>query len=156
MTSLPQAAPTTDILRWSAVILIPAAVGAALAAADCAPPVPAFGAVTAAALVLWISDALPASLVAVLTPVAYILSGVGEAPLILSAWSSPIGWLVLGGLVMGEMMARTGLARRMALGSLRLCAGPWAACCGACFWRASPSPPSCPQPWARPPCSPSF
>lgn len=121
MTKAPE--NKTSTWPWLGTALIVA--GTALCAHNlgCTPQALRFYVITAAALCLWIWGLYPESLVAVLTPVAYVLAGVGPARDILASWTSPIGWLVLGGLIMGHMMTSTGVGRRLALMALRHCGG---------------------------------
>ena len=81
--------------------------------------VTAFAAVTALAICLWISDAIPGTIVAMLLPVAYIFLEVGTPAQILSPWTTSMCWLVLGGVVISKMMERSGVSRRMALWAIK-------------------------------------
>lgn len=73
---------------------------------------------TMCAICLWATDFLPGNIVAMMLPIAYILAGVGKPEVILKSWSTPMGWLTIGGLVMGLILNHTGLAKRIALWSL--------------------------------------
>jgi anion transporter len=73
---------------------------------------------TICAICLWATDLMPGNMVAMMLPVAYILAGVGSPAVILKSWTTPMGWLIIGGLVMGLILNHTGLARRIALWSL--------------------------------------
>ena len=73
---------------------------------------------TMCAICLWATDLIPGNMVAMMLPIAYILAGVGSPAVILKSWTSPMGWLIIGGLVMGLILNHTGLAKRIALWSL--------------------------------------
>ena len=57
----------------------------------------AFLGVTMLAIALWGFNLLHEGLVAVMLPIGYILLGVGTPKQLLSPWTQPMGWLVLGG-----------------------------------------------------------
>lgn len=83
----------------------------------------AFLGVTMLAIALWGFNLLHEGLVAVMLPIGYILLGVGTPKQLLSPWTQPMGWLVLGGLMTGLVLMHTGLARRIALWSLHITGG---------------------------------
>lgn len=92
----------------------------ALALAQAWPrPIPAFAVITVAAICLWISSAMPGTLVAMLLPAVYILCGAGTPAQVLSPWTSPMCWLVLGGVIISVMMEKSGVSRRIALWALK-------------------------------------
>ena len=82
-------------------------------------PVSAFCVITAGAICLWITDALPGTLVAMVLPVLYILFGAGTPAQVLSPWTTSMCWLVLGGVIISRMMEKSGVSRRVALWALR-------------------------------------
>lgn len=110
-------------LKWGATCLTLLGVGWCAHSLGCSPAALRFYVITSLALCLWIGNLYPESLVAVIIPVLYILAGVGSPGQILSVWASPIGWLVLGGLIIGDMMSQTGIGRRLALLALSRCGG---------------------------------
>lgn len=119
--------PTTEhqstAFKWGLSLLAVVTVGWCAHSLGGTPAALRFYCITTAVLCLWILNLYPESLVAVMAPVLYILSGVGKPMDILAAWTSPIGWLVLGGLIMGDMMAQTGIGKRLALTALSRCGG---------------------------------
>lgn len=78
---------------------------------------------TVLAIGLWGFSLLNDGLVAVMLPISYILFGVGTPAQMLSSWTQPMGWLILGGLMTGVAMQDTGLANRIAIWSLHVTGG---------------------------------
>lgn len=83
----------------------------------------AFFGLTVLAIGLWGFNLLHEGLVAVMLPIGYLLLGVGTPKEVLSSWTQPMGWLILGGLMTGLVLMHTGLARRIALWSLHIAGG---------------------------------
>lgn len=77
-----------------------------------------FGVITVCAISLWITEALPGTLVAILLPIVYILAGTGSPAQVLAPWTGSMCWLVLGGVITSRMMEKSGVSRRMALWAL--------------------------------------
>lgn len=112
----------TTSLRW---FFCAAGILAMLAAAllqGWSAPVSAFCVITAGAICMWITDALPGTLVAMVLPALYILCGAGTPVQVLAPWTSSMCWLVLGGVIISRMMEKSGVSRRLALWALR-CSG---------------------------------
>lgn len=82
-----------------------------------------FYSVTSAALVLWAFSLLSDTFVAISLPVIYIMLHLGKPGQILSPWSSPVGWIVLSGIVIATVMMHTGLGKRMAIWALYVTRG---------------------------------
>ena len=101
--------------------LIVSAVAVAALAGGWNASATAFAIITVCAVLLWITEALPGSLVAMLLPVAYILAGAGTRAQVLAPWTESMCWLVLGGIVISRMMEKSGVSRRMALWALSRC-----------------------------------
>lgn len=82
-----------------------------------------FAAITVLALSIWGFELLPEAPVAVVLPALYVLFGVAPAKQVFGPWSSTVGWVMVGGLLLGSMMGRTGLARRIALWATNVMGG---------------------------------
>lgn len=106
--------------RWCFCGLGVLAMLAAVTALGWPAPVRAFCVITVAAICLWITDALPGTLVGMVLPVFYILCGAGTPAEVLSPWTTSMCWLVLGGVIIGKMMENSGVSRRVALWALNL------------------------------------
>ena len=71
--------------------------------------------ISAAAIVLFAARALPETLTAVLTFLAFLATGLVPNEVIFSGFATSGFWLLFAGLVMGTAIATTGLGRQMAL-----------------------------------------
>ena len=109
--------------RWAPAILLPACTGILLTVYGFDAKIIAFAVITLTALILWALELLPDAMVATALPVIYIVAGVGTPQKILEPWTSAIGWLVLGGLIIGAFMMKTGLAKRLALRCIYMMGG---------------------------------
>ncbi|WP_291329499.1 SLC13 family permease [Desulfovibrio sp. UCD-KL4C] len=68
----------------------------------------------------WVLESLPDNLIAILLPAFYVAFHLGTGKQILAPWTSSLPWVLLGGMMMGMIMMQTGLAKRIALISIRL------------------------------------
>lgn len=109
--------------RWAVALCLPCGVAVWLLSLGMSTPLVTFTLITLWALCMWAMELLPDALVAVLIPVLYIVTDVGKPAQILSPWTLSIGWLVLGGLIIGVFMMKTGLAKRIALRSIQAVGG---------------------------------
>src|SRR5687767_6047651 len=75
-------------------------------------------AVLGAVVVLWITEAIPLAVTAMLGPAICVLLGIGSAKEIFRAFADPIIFLFLGSFLIAEAMLRHGLNRRIAFGIL--------------------------------------
>lgn len=119
----PPASASPAPWRWALALILPLGVGLLLHAQGFDAKVVAFGAITIAALTIWALELLPDAMVATALPVIYIVAKVGPPQKVLGPWTSSIGWLILGGLMIGAFMMKTGLARRLALHCIALMGG---------------------------------
>lgn len=111
------------VWKWGLVALVPLLTYFGSEALGLSTPAQHFLTLTFAALIIWTLNVLPEPLVAMLLPVLYIVWGVGKPNQILSAWSGSAGWLVLSGLIIAEAMSSTGIAKRIAVWSIKLTGG---------------------------------
>lgn len=117
-TLVNSAMSNTDKVKWSVLFLVAISVYLVLTVLNFEQAIINFATITVIALILWATEILPDALVAFVLPILYIVSGVGPAAKILAPWTSSTGWLILGGLIIGAFMMKTGLARRIALHSI--------------------------------------
>lgn len=82
---------------------------------DLDPKQRAVGAVFAGAVVLWVSEALPLAVTALLSSVFLVLLGASTPEIVFSSYGSPIIMLFLGGFILAKSMTVSGLERRIAL-----------------------------------------
>lgn len=78
--------------------------------------------VVAAVAVLWMTEALPLPVTALLGPALCIVLGVADARTALAPFADPIAFLFIGSFMLARAMARHGLDRRIALAFL---SWPW-------------------------------
>lgn len=78
------------------------------------PQVQMFLAITLWAVFMWMFELSSEAIVGIMLPVLYILFQVGPPDKVFAGWSSSIPWVTLGGLVVGMVMVKTGLAKRIA------------------------------------------
>src|SRR6185436_1903329 len=76
-------------------------------------------AVLGAVVVLWITEAIPLPVTALLGPTLCVLLGIAPAKEVFRAFADPIIFLFLGSFLIAEAMLRHGLNRRIAFGIVR-------------------------------------
>ena len=85
------------------------------------PPLALFFTITLWAVLAWSLDTFPNALVAILLPVFYLLAGVVSPAEAFQPWAGTLPWLMIGGLIMGQIMLSTGLAKRIAINAIKFC-----------------------------------
>ena len=110
-------------IKWGIALLIPVVTYFWTGTTDLSPEAQRFLTFTFCALAIWTLNILPEPFVAMILPIIYIVTGVGKPSQILSAWSGSAGWLVLSGLFIAEVMSSTGIAKRIAVWSIKLTGG---------------------------------
>jgi len=109
-------ADTKNIFKWLLSLLVPLAVYAipSYEGTGLDPKAPLFFAFTAWAVTAWIVETLPSTVVACVLTLLYTLfvtkPGVAFGP-----WTTFLPWFVLAGLIIADIMERTGLGKRIAL-----------------------------------------
>lgn len=71
-------------------------------------------AITSWAIYIWTTSLLSTTMVAIFLPVAYLLSDIADAKVVFSPWLSNVPWLCLSGILVGQMLLKSGLAVRLA------------------------------------------
>lgn len=74
----------------------------------------AYLAVTLGAILFWALQLIPEAITGLLIPILFCLIGVATPDLAFSSWSMILPWLVLAGIIMGNVMTTTGLVKRLA------------------------------------------
>ncbi len=70
--------------------------------------------VTSGAIYCWMFNVMTAAIVAIIVPILYLLLDVADIKVVFSPWASPMPWLCFGGMLIGQMMSKSGLATRIA------------------------------------------
>jgi sodium-dependent dicarboxylate transporter 2/3/5 len=83
-----------------------------------AAPAHKLGAILAMMVVLWITEALPLAVTALIGPVLAVVLQVGAARAVLAPFADPIIFLFIGSFMLAESMFAHGLDRRIAFGAL--------------------------------------
>lgn len=107
-------------LRWGGMLSIATIVAACMHFSGFEYEIVAFTTLTTMALICWALELLPDALVATALPILYIVFGVAPAQRVLGPWTSSIGWWVLGGMMIGMFLMKTGLSRRLSLRCINL------------------------------------
>lgn len=74
----------------------------------------AYLAITLGAILFWALQVIPEAITGLLLPILFCLVGVATPDLAFSSWSMILPWLVLAGIIMGNVMTTTGLVKRLA------------------------------------------
>jgi len=77
-------------------------------------------AITLWAILMWMFELLPESLIGILIPVFYLLSGIATTNEAFMGWASSVPWVTLGGIIIGTVMITSGLAKRFAYKALSI------------------------------------
>lgn len=102
-------------IKWMGMLCAAALVAFGLHSLGYEYSVVAFSAITTIALCCWALELLPDALVGVALPIMYIVFEVAPAQKVLAPWTGFVGWFVFGGMLVGMMLMKVGLSRRLAL-----------------------------------------
>lgn len=94
-----------------------------LAPHDLNPKLPMYLALTAFAVILWIFELIPPIATGAALTFSYALILGVDTSLVFAPWGESLIWISFGGLIFGEAMKSTGLARRISLKCLQLAKG---------------------------------
>ena len=113
-----------QIRNWSIVLLVPLALTAILHSHFNAETMMAlYLGITAFVILVWAFEVLPSVQAAILLPLLYIVCGIAPIEKVFQPWQTFLPWVCVAGLVFGDILGRTGLARRIALLCVRLMGG---------------------------------
>lgn len=87
---------------------------------DLTPEAHKLAAIFAFTITLWVTEAVPIPIAAILGPILAVIFGVAGAKSVFSAYSNPTIMLFMGGFILAEAMAVQGLDRRFAIGILSM------------------------------------
>src|SRR5262245_29351968 len=94
-------APVVFLLTWALPLDLPA-------------PAHRLAAILALVVVLWLTEAIPLGVTALLGPALAVILGVASAPTALAPFADPIIFLVIGGFILAQAMFVHGVDRRIA------------------------------------------
>ena len=85
----------------------------------------AYLAISLGGILFWAFQVIPEAITGLLIPILFCIVGVATPDIAFTPWSMILPWLVLAGIIMGEVMASTGLVKRIAYKILLLtgCSG---------------------------------
>ncbi|MFW5489735.1 MAG: SLC13 family permease [Desulfovibrio sp.] len=108
------------LIKWVINLLFPVAIYFLGPTFGIPPKLTLFFTITSWGVLSWVLDTLPDTLVAILMPAIYVVTKLGTGKQIFAPWGTTIPWIVVGGMMMGMIMMQTGLAKRIALFSIRV------------------------------------
>ncbi len=73
-----------------------------------------YAAITVWAVYCWASSFVSSTMVAIVLPILYIVSGIAKPSSVFASWGSTVPWLCFSGIIIGHMLLKTGLANRLA------------------------------------------
>ncbi len=114
--------PFDRIRRLSGIVLAPLvfAAGYVLSSGDLSPEGQTLSAILAAVVVLWITEAIPLPVTALVGAILCVVLGVAPARQVLAYFADPIVFLFLGSFMLARAMEVHGLDRRIALSFLSI------------------------------------
>ena len=71
-------------------------------------------AITLGGILFWALQLIPEPITGLLIPILFCIAGVVSPETAFTPWSMILPWLVLAGIIMGDVMANTGLVKRIA------------------------------------------
>ena len=113
---------TLDGIKWLISLGVPAAIWF-LTPFDAV--LRAYLAISLGGILFWAFQVIPEAITGLLIPILFCIVGVATPDIAFTPWSMILPWLVLAGIIMGEVMASTGLVKRIAYKILLLtgCSG---------------------------------
>jgi len=105
-----------QLRNWAIVLLVPLAlVGFLFSRSGVDPTMAMFLGITVCIILVWAFEVLPSVLAAILLPLLYVLCGIAPVEKVFFPWLTFLPWVCVAGLIFGDILGRTGLARRIAL-----------------------------------------
>ena len=81
--------------------------------------------ITVVAVLVFAFNLMNQTAAALLLPAAYVLTGLADLNTAFGAWCNPVVWQMVGGLILGNVLLRTGLLRRLAFNCIALTGGTY-------------------------------
>lgn len=79
------------------------------------------------AILVWALEVLPSVQAAILLPILYVVCDIAPSSLVFSPWATFLPWVGLAGIMYGNILGRTGLAKRIALFCVKVMGGSFTA-----------------------------
>jgi di/tricarboxylate transporter len=113
----------TTVLKLAIVAGIPILVYISLADSELGMPLRRFISLTVWAVLAWITEIIPGTMIGISLPALYVIFGVSSPAVAFSPWYGTVPWLTTGGLIVGHMLLETGLANRIAYSTIYMIGG---------------------------------
>ena len=113
---------TKTLMKWGVAFLF-AITLYFIAPRGVSPEMPIYAALTGFAIVLWVFEVFPPFATATALCFGYILLMGTDPELVFAPWGTTLVWISFGGVLFGEAMKSTGLAKRIALKCLLITGG---------------------------------
>ena len=110
-TSIKGNSNTVTIIKWVIALGIPLAI---VAFAPFDMLLRSYLAISLGGILFWALQVIPEPITGLLIPILFCIAGVASPETAFTPWSMILPWLVLAGIIMGEVMANTGLVKRIA------------------------------------------
>ncbi len=113
----------TTIVKLILVIGLPILIYISLADIDLSVQLHRFVPLTVCAVLAWITEFLPGTMIGISLPVLYVIFGISSPDVAFSPWYGNVPWLTIGGLIVGYMLLETGLANRIVYSTIYMIGG---------------------------------
>lgn len=100
-----------EVLKWVVALGVPLAI---LCFAPFDMILRSYLAISLGGILFWALQVIPEPITGLLIPILFCIAGVASPDVAFAPWSMILPWLVLAGIIMGEVMASTGLVKRIA------------------------------------------
>lgn len=102
-------------LKWFSVLILPFLVYYSMPVPEVAPLAPIFMALTITAVFILAIEIIPMEAAVVILTALYVLFDIAPPARVFAPWTSGTVWMVFGSLILGYVIIKTGLAKRIAL-----------------------------------------
>lgn len=113
--------------RWVAVLSLPLILAAFMLTFAVDEKLILFFVFTVFVILVWALEVLPSIHAAIMLPLLYVAANIAPTSTIFSPWLTFLPWASLAGLIYGNILGRTGLARRIALFCVKVMGGSFTA-----------------------------
>ena len=116
-----------NVRNWGIVLGLPAICSAVMLSYAVDTKLLLFLAFTMAVILIWALEVLPSVLAAILLPFLYVICEIAPSSAVYSPWLTFLPWVSLTGMIYGNILGRTGLAKRIALICVKTMGGTFSA-----------------------------
>ena len=121
---------SVQLRNWSITLLLPVAlIGFLHLQFSPETQMLLFSGITLFVILIWALEVLPSVQAAILLPLLYVLMDIAPAAKVFSPWVTFLPWICVAGLIFGDILGRTGLAKRIALLCVKVMGGSFTALC---------------------------